>query len=34
MKGSRVDFIEKARKEYKLRQEEGWKKTSIFRNYF
>ena len=34
MKGSRVETIENARKEYKQLQEEGWKKTSIFRNYF
>ena len=34
MKGSRVETIEKARKEYKQLLEEGWKKTSIFRNYF
>ena len=34
MKGSRVETIEDARKEYKLLLEEGWKKTSIFRSYF
>ena len=34
MKGSRVETIENARKEYKQLLEEGWKKTSIFRNYF
>ena len=34
MKGSRVESIEIARKEYKQLIEEGWKKTSIFRNYF
>ena len=34
MKGSRVETIENARKEYKPLIEEGWKKTSIFRNYF
>ncbi len=34
MKGSRVEYIENARKEYKQLLEEGWKKTSIFRNYF
>ena len=34
MKGSRVEAIENARKEYKELIEEGWKKTSIFRNYF
>ena len=34
MKGSRVETIENVRKEYKQLIEEGWKKTSIFRNYF
>ena len=34
MKGSRVETIEDARKEYKLLLEEGWKKTSIFRSFF
>ena len=34
MKGSRVETIEAARKEYKQLLEEGWKKTSIFRRYF
>ena len=34
MKGSRVEAIENARKEYKQLLEEGWKKTSIFRSYF
>ncbi|MBO8244074.1 DUF1651 domain-containing protein [Prochlorococcus marinus XMU1411] len=34
MKGSRVETIEAARKEYKRLLEEGWKKTSIFRSYF
>ena len=34
MKGSRVESIEDARKEYKLLLEEGWKKTSIFKSYF
>ena len=34
MKGSRVETIENARKEYKQLIQEGWKKTSIFRNYF
>ena len=34
MKGSRVETIENARKEYKQLLEEGWKRTSIFRNYF
>jgi len=34
MKGSRVETIEAARKEYKQLLEEGWKKTSIFKSYF
>ena len=34
MKGSKVETIEKARKEYKELLEEGWKKTSIFNSYF
>ena len=34
MKGSRVETIEQARKEYKELLEEGWKKTSIFRSFF
>ena len=34
MKGSRVETIEEARKEYKQLLEEGWKKTSLFRSYF
>ena len=34
MKGSRVETIENARKEYKQLIEEGWKKTSIFRSCF
>ena len=34
MKGSRVETIESARKEYKQLLDEGWKKTSIFRSYF
>ena len=34
MKGSRVETIEDARKEYKQLLEEGWKKTSIFRSFF
>ena len=33
MKGSRVEFIEDARKEYKELLEEGWKKTNIFKSY-
>ena len=34
IKGSRVETIEDARKEYKQLLEEGWKKTSIFKSYF
>ncbi len=34
MKGSRVETIEEARKEYRKLIEEGCKKTNIFRNYF
>ena len=34
MKGSRVESIEDARKEYKKLLEEGWKKTYIFKSYF
>ena len=34
MKGSRVETLENARKEYKELLEQGWKKTSIFRNFF
>ena len=34
MKGSRIETIENARKEYKQLLEEGWKKTNIFRSYF
>ena len=34
MKGSRVESIEDARKEYKQLLEEGWRKTSIFKSYF
>ena len=34
MKGSRVETVEAARKEYKELLEEGWKKTSIFNIYF
>ena len=33
MKGSRVETIEAARKEYKQLLDEGWKKTSIFKSY-
>ena len=34
MKGSSVETIENARKEYKALLEQGWKKTSIFRSFF
>ena len=34
MKGSRVETIENARKEYKELLERGWKKTSIFKSFF
>ena len=34
MKGSRVEPVEAARKEYKELLNEGWKKTSIFNSYF
>ena len=34
MKGSRVETIENARKEYKELLEQGWKKTSIFESFF
>ena len=34
MKGSRLETIESARKEYKQLLEEGWKNTSIYRCYF
>ena len=34
IKGSRVESIEDARKEYNQLLEEGWKKTSIFKSYF
>ena len=33
MKGSRVESIEDARKEFKELLEEGWKKTNIFKSY-
>ena len=33
MKGSRVESIEDARKEYKELLEECWKKTHIFKSY-
>ena len=34
MKGSRVETIEEARKEYKKLLEEGWIKTNIYNSYF
>ena len=34
MKGSRVETIENARKEYRELLEQGWEKTSIFRSFF
>ena len=34
MKGSRVETIESARKEYRQLLEDGWKKTNIFNSYF
>ena len=34
MKGSRVETVEAARKEYKELINEGWKKASIFNSYF
>ena len=34
IKGSRVESIEEARKEYKKLLEEGWKKTGIFNIYY
>ena len=34
MKGSRVESIEEARKEYKKLLEEGWKKTYRFNSIF
>ena len=34
MKGSRVESIEEARKEYKKLLEEGWKKTYRFNSFF
>ena len=33
-KGSRIETLEDARKEYKELLEEGWKKTNIFNSYF
>ena len=34
IKGSRVETLESARKEYKQLLEKGWKKTNIFKRYF
>jgi len=34
MKGSRVETIEEARKEYKKLLENGWRITSIYNSYF
>ena len=34
LKGSRVNTLEAARKEYSQLLDEGWKKTSIFKGYF
>ena len=34
MKGSRVETVETARKEYRQLLEDGWKKTNIFNSYF
>ena len=34
MKGSRVETIDAARKEYKQLLDEGWRKTSIYNSYF
>ena len=34
MKGSKIETIENARKEYRKLLEKGWKKTSIFRSFF
>ena len=34
MKGSKVETIENARKEYKELLEQGWEKTSIFGSFF
>tara|TARA_B100000886_G_scaffold272992_1_gene196931 strand:- start:438 stop:686 length:249 start_codon:yes stop_codon:yes gene_type:complete len=34
IKGSRVETIEAARKEYEQLLDYGWKKSSIFRNYY
>ncbi len=34
MKGSRIESIEDARREYKQLLEDGWKKTYIYKSYF
>ena len=34
MKGSRIETIEEARKEYRQLLGQGWKKTRIFNSYF
>ena len=34
MKGSRLESIEATRKEFKQLLDEGWRETSIFKNYF
>ena len=34
MKGSRVETVEEARKEYKKLLDEGWRKTNIYNGYF
>ena len=34
IKGSRIETVEAARKEYKELLNEGWKKASIFNSYF
>ena len=34
MKGSRIETIEAARKEYRQLLEDGWKKTNIFNSLF
>ena len=34
MKGSRVETVDSARKEYKQLLDEGWEKSSIFNSYF
>ena len=34
MKGSRVETLEEARKEYKKLLKEGWKETDLFNSYY